>query len=123
MTWPRQVSPAQRPDGRSTFPPRTGRGCQRVRGVQVKRQAGGGVDLGSRTVDLAGLSAPVLVVAGANDQIAPVESVRAVLPLLTGAAEARFEIVPGGHLGLLTGRTARDALWASLDEWLDEWSA
>lgn len=85
--------------------------------------AGGGVDLGSRTVDLAGLSAPVLVVAGANDQIAPVESVRAVLPLLTGAAEARFEIVPGGHLGLLTGRTARDALWASLDEWLDEWSA
>ena len=29
------------------------------------------------------------------------------MPLLTGAAEVRFEIVPGGHLGMLTGRAAR----------------
>ena len=30
--------------------------------------------------------------------------VKAVVPLLTGADEVRFEIVPGGHLGMLTGR-------------------
>lgn len=83
--------------------------------------ADGGFDLGGRRVDLARLTAPVLVVAGANDEIAPVDSVRAVLPLLTRSAEVRFEIVPGGHLGLLTGRAARDSTWVSLDEWLAEW--
>ena len=28
-------------------------------------------------------------------------------PLLSGVREVRFEIVPGGHLGMLTGRAAR----------------
>ena len=50
---------------------------------------------------------PVLVFAGATDGIAPVASVKAVVPLLTGSPEVRFEIVPGGHLGMLTGRAAR----------------
>ena len=35
----------------------------------------------------------------------------------------RFEIVPGGHLGMLTGRKARSTTWRMLDEWIDEWSA
>jgi polyhydroxyalkanoate synthase len=62
----------------------------------------------------------VLVFGGATDGIAPVEAVRAVVPLLTGASEVRFEIVPGGHLGMLTGRSARATTWTVLDEWLDE---
>lgn len=69
---------------------------------------------------LAPITAPTLVVAGATDVIAPVESVRAVLPLLTGSPETRLEIVPGGHLGLLTGRGARTTTWAALAEWFGE---
>jgi polyhydroxyalkanoate synthase len=34
----------------------------------------------------------------------------------------RFEIVPGGHLGMLTGRAARGSTWRVLDEWVGEWS-
>ena len=34
----------------------------------------------------------------------------------------RFEIVPGGHLGMLTGRAARDTTWRALDEWFEQWS-
>ena len=64
----------------------------------------------------------MLVFAGATDGIAPVNAVKAVVPLLTGAAEVRFEIVPGGHLGMLTGRAARGSTWRVLDEWVGQWS-
>ncbi|MEZ5091231.1 alpha/beta fold hydrolase [Nocardioides sp.] len=91
----------------------------------VKRNAlaGGSFRLGDRSIDLADLSAPVLVFAGATDGIAPVASVRAVVPLLASAREVRFEIVPGGHLGMLTGRAARTGTWAVLDAWVREWAS
>jgi polyhydroxyalkanoate synthase len=83
----------------------------------------GSFRLGDRTIALDRLSVPVLVFAGATDGIAPVGSVRAVLPLLSGSRDVRFEIVPGGHLGMLTGRGARTTTWRALDEWLDEWTS
>ena len=82
----------------------------------------GRFELDDRTIDLAAITAPVLVFAGATDGIAPVNAVKAVVPLLTGAAEVRFEIVPGGHLGMLTGRAARGSTWRVLDEWVGQWS-
>ena len=90
--------------------------------VRTNTLATGRFVLGDRTIDLAAITAPVLVFAGATDGIAPVGSVKAVVPLLTGAAEVRFEIVPGGHLGMLTGRAARGTTWRALDEWVDQWS-
>jgi polyhydroxyalkanoate synthase len=83
----------------------------------------GRFELGDRTIELSAITAPVLVFAGATDGIAPVASVKAVVPLLTGAAEVRFEIVPGGHLGMLTGRAARGSTWKVLDEWVGQWSS
>ena len=44
-------------------------------------------------------------------------------PCSPARAEVRFEIVPGGHLGMLTGRAARGTTWRVLDEWIDQWSA
>ncbi len=82
----------------------------------------GRFDMDDRTIDLADITAPVLVFGGATDGIAPVPAVKAVVPLLTGAREVRFEIVPGGHLGMLTGRAARGSTWAVLDEWVSQWS-
>ena len=82
----------------------------------------GRFELGNRTIELSAIKAPVLVFAGATDGIAPVNAVKAVVPLLTGAADVRFEIVPGGHLGMLTGRAARGSTWRVLDEWVDQWS-
>ena len=64
----------------------------------------------------------MLVFGGATDGIAPVPAVKAVVPLLTGSPEVRFEIVPGGHLGMLTGRAARGTTWAVMDEWIEQWS-
>src|SRR4051794_11659063 len=82
----------------------------------------GRYELADRTVDLSAITVPVLVLAGAIDGIAPVNAVKAVVPLLTGSPEVRFEIVPGGHLGMLTGREACGTTWRVLDEWVGQWS-
>ncbi|WP_433335935.1 alpha/beta fold hydrolase [Spirillospora sp. CA-294931] len=63
---------------------------------------------------------PVLAIAGRGDGLAPVTAVEPLTRLLENAPEVRFEAVPGGHLGVLTGRTARATTWAHLDRWLDE---
>jgi polyhydroxyalkanoate synthase len=79
-------------------------------------------EVGDRTLSVGDITAPVLVFAGASDGIAPVPSVKASVPLLTGSRDVRFEIVPGGHLGMLTGRRARTSTWTVLDEWIDQWA-
>jgi polyhydroxyalkanoate synthase len=84
--------------------------------------ARGTLDLGDRVIDVAAIDKPVLVFAGATDGIAPVKSVKHVVQMLTGAPEVRFEIVPGGHLGMLTGRAARGSTWTVIDEWVAQWS-
>ena len=81
----RQHDRLPRPQLRPALPP--------VRAQQ--RAQHGRFELGDRTIDLAAITAPVLVFAGATDGIAPVGAVKAVVPLLSGAAEVRFEIVPG----------------------------
>jgi len=83
----------------------------------------GEMDLGDRTIRLADVSVPVLVFGGATDGIAPIAAVKALVPLLSGSPEVRFEVVPGGHLGMLTGRAARGSTWTVMDEWLDQWSS
>ena len=90
--------------------------------VKGNALAQGSMEFGDRTIQLSAITAPVLVFAGATDGIAPVKSVQAVVPLLTGSKEVQFEIVPGGHLGMLTGRAARGSAWRVLDEWIDQWT-
>jgi polyhydroxyalkanoate synthase len=82
----------------------------------------GKVDLSGHEIDLANVRVPVLVFAGNTDGIAPIPAVRALTGLLPNAAEVRFEIVPGGHLGMLTGRAARTTTWVLMDEWIRQHS-
>jgi polyhydroxyalkanoate synthase len=91
--------------------------------VKGNALAAGAMELGGRSIELSAITAPVLVFAGATDGIAPVAAVRPVLDLLSGAREVRFEIVPGGHLGMLTGRAARGSTWRVMDEWIERWSS
>jgi polyhydroxyalkanoate synthase len=72
-----------------------------------------------REIRLSEVRVPVLVLAGEADTIAPVAAVRPLTDLLTGARSTRLEVVPGGHLGLLTGRSARSSTWPSVDAFLD----
>jgi polyhydroxyalkanoate synthase len=87
-----------------------------VRGNEL---AEGAVEYRGRTISLADIRVPVLAFGGSSDTIAPLSAVRPVVDLLTNAAEVRWEVAPGGHLGMLTGRAARTTTWTILDEWLD----
>ena len=50
--------------------------------------------------------------------LAPKGAVYAVGELLPNAAEVKIETCPGGHLGVLTGRSAQATTWEHLDEFL-----
>jgi polyhydroxyalkanoate synthase len=82
----------------------------------------GKVNLSGHEINLANIKVPVLVFAGNTDGIAPIAAVKALLPLLKNAHEVRFEIVPGGHLGMLTGRAARNTTWVVMDDWIAQYS-
>ena len=85
---------------------------------RINDLADGRVELSDRTIDIADVDVPALVVAGTNDVLAPAEAVLAVEELLTGTPVVRVERPPGGHLGVLTGRGARLSTWRYLDEFL-----
>ena len=86
-----------------------------LRGNQL---ASGVVSMDDREIRLAHLTVPLLAFAGAGDGIAPVQCVRPIVDLVTGVDDLRFEVVPGGHLGMLTGRAARRTTWRIMDEWI-----
>jgi polyhydroxyalkanoate synthase len=69
-------------------------------------------------IDLADVTQPVLSVAGSSDVLAPVPAVLAVEGLLPNAAAVETHVAPGGHLGVLTGRSAMSTTWNHLDEFL-----
>ena len=85
--------------------------------------ASGSVTMDDREIKLADLRVPLLAFAGAGDGIAPVQCVRPIVDLVPGIDDVRFEIVPGGHLGMLTGRAARSTTWRILDEWIVQHSS
>jgi polyhydroxyalkanoate synthase len=69
-------------------------------------------------IDLAAVRQPVLSIAGCADVLAPAAAVHHIGELLPNAAEVRLETAPGGHLGVLTGRSAIQTTWTHLDEFL-----
>ena len=85
----------------------------------VNELAAGKIELDHRTLSLADVKQPVLTIAGEADVLAPKEAVEAVTHLLPNAAEVRYETAPGGHLGVLTGRSAARSTWSYLDDFLD----
>lgn len=80
----------------------------------------GGLQLGARRIELAAVTAPVLLVGGPDDMITAAAAVQAGTRTLTGAAEVRYETAPGSHLGILAGPAARDTTWTYLDKFLSE---
>jgi len=82
---------------------------------RVNDLADGRFALGERVLDLRDVTAPVLAIAGDSDVLAPRAAVHHVGGLLENAAEVRLETGPGGHLGVLTGRSARATTWRWID--------
>ncbi len=88
-----------------------------IRGNEIATDS---VRIDDRPVRLADVTAPVLLIAGADDGIAPVDGVRRGTELLTASSDLRFSVEPGGHLGVLSGRRARDHSWATFLDFVSE---
>lgn len=73
--------------------------------------------LAGRRLDLGLVEAPLLAFAGRTDNIATPASTRDVLGCV-GGADKTFVEVPGGHVGVVGGGTARDAVWTPTADWL-----
>jgi polyhydroxyalkanoate synthase len=76
---------------------------------------------GDRSIDLADVKVPVLTVAGEGDVLAPKEAVHHLAGLLPNSPDVRVETAPGGHLGVLTGRSAHRRTWRYLDAFLTDY--
>ena len=73
--------------------------------------------LGGRLVDLGQVRCPVLVVSGAEDNIAPAPCVKALLDHVDSLDREYVEL-PGGHISLIAGRGASTHCWPRVAEWL-----
>lgn len=87
--------------------------------VQKNELATGKVQGPTRVVDLADVRVPVLNIGGTSDVLVPVEVAKGVVNLVPNSPDVRFETAPGGHLGVLTGRSAPTNTWAMIDDFLD----
>lgn len=90
--------------------------------VQQNDLADGKVQGPNRMVDLADVKVPVMNIAGTTDVLVPVDVALHVGTLLPNSPDVRLETAPGGHLGVLTGRSAVNTTWKMIDEFLDQHS-
>jgi polyhydroxyalkanoate synthase len=90
---------------------------------RVNELAGGTLELGDHCIELSNIDVPVLAVGGTSDVLAPIDAVHHVGGLLPRSPDVRLETAPGGHLGVLTGRSAVRSTWIFLDEFLADYDA
>lgn len=73
--------------------------------------------MGGKTVDLADVSANILLFVGTGDKVASPESVQALSELVS-SHDMTVKYVPVGHIGLVEGSKAPTMVWEPMSEWI-----
>ena len=68
------------------------------------------------------MNLPLLIVSGANDDLAPPASVRPAYER-SRSKDKTYRTAPLGHIDLLVGRDAPLATWPMITSWLDKRAA
>ena len=84
---------------------------------QRNRLAKGQLELRGRRVDLSGIEAPLLNIAGKKDVICPPSQSRPVMDLV-GSRDKDFFVLDAGHVGLMASAEAKHRLWPRITDWL-----
>jgi polyhydroxyalkanoate synthase len=79
--------------------------------------ATGKIRLGHRTADIADIQSALIVFGGSNDNIVTENAVKPLLDLV-GSTDKAFALVPGGHMGIVSGSKAPEFVWKKTTEWL-----
>src|SRR5579875_3513091 len=88
---------------------------------QENRLIRGELEVAGVPIDLGRITAPVLAIAAEHDEISPPPSIEPLIERVS-SRDRTFVVLPGGHIGLVAGRSARRVLWPILDGWLAEHS-
>lgn len=84
--------------------------------------AGGRFSLGDEVAELSRIESNILAFAGESDNMVTRDAVVTLMDLV-GSADRSFQVVPGGHMGILSGSKASGTVWAQTADWLAKRSA
>lgn len=73
--------------------------------------------IGGKEISFKRIQAALLSIAGDNDAITSITSASAAMSVV-GSLDKTFEIVPGGHAGLIAGGRAVKTTWVIIADWL-----
>ncbi|MDF3031861.1 MAG: putative enzyme [Moraxellaceae bacterium] len=79
--------------------------------------ADGVMPVGDRTADLKQIGSNLLAFAGTSDTMVTKDAVITLLDLV-GSEDRSFHVVPGGHMGILSGSKAPQTAWKLTADWL-----
>lgn len=86
--------------------------------VAVDNQlASGQIELGDKVAELDRIDCSLLVFAGETDTLVP-PSIAGKIIDIVAAQDKAFHVVPGGHMGVILGSKAQQAVWAETAQWL-----
>ncbi len=84
--------------------------------------AKGKVHIADRVAELDTIVASMLVFAGETDVLVPAEVAEKIVDIVL-AKDKEFRVAPGGHMGVIIGSKALNAVWKESAQWLAERSA
>ncbi|NCF18543.1 MAG: alpha/beta fold hydrolase [Haliea sp.] len=87
--------------------------------VTDNQWAKGRVTIGDHVAELDKIQSSLLAFAGENDALVPPE-VAAKIVDVVASKDREFRTAPGGHMGVIIGSKAQNAVWAESAEWLAE---
>jgi polyhydroxyalkanoate synthase len=85
--------------------------------VAQNQLAKGRVTIGDRVAELDTIECSLLAFAGEKDNLVP-PAVAAKSVDVVASRDTDFRVAPGGHMGVIIGSKAQDAVWAESAEWL-----
>ncbi len=88
-----------------------------VKVVRDSQLAKGRVDVGDQVAQLDKIKSSLLAFAGDTDILVPAEIARQIVDIVA-TRDKEFRVAPGGHMGVIIGSKAQDAVWAESVEWL-----
>jgi polyhydroxyalkanoate synthase subunit PhaC len=85
---------------------------------QQNKLVKGEIQLRGHKVDLSNITCPVLNIAGKKDHICPLPQAEPTTDLVS-SEDKEFLVLDAGHVGLMTGRSAKKDLWPKVGSWLE----
>lgn len=85
--------------------------------VGENQLAKGKVELGDNIAELDAIKSNLLAFAGETDILVPSDIAQQIVDIVA-SKDKEFRIAPGGHMGVIIGSKAQNAVWAESAEWL-----